>query len=173
MTTPANASNAYKKEITTIVGNSFNVDNYTAPQLAIDAAVSSGGGKVIFPPGVYTVSRVNPGTLDYCLIVEGSNIEIHLSAGAEIKLADADVGVGDSVLVLQVGDGSTAYKNISITGTGTINGNRANQTDTGVATPISNRANIRGIGPLVNFRVEDVSTIGSLGDGIYVRGDAV
>ena len=65
MTTPANASDAYKKQITGIVGDVFNVlhygtvtaDDITAQsanriafQAAIDAAEAAGGGTVIIPP---------------------------------------------------------------------------------------------------------------------------
>ena len=185
MTTPANASNAYKKEISTIVGSLFNVTNYGATgngvtddrvncQAAIDAAEAAGGGTVIFPRGTYSLTKAAAGT--HCLNIESSNVHIILNAGATLKMADAQVTVDTHfVYVVLFGDGSSVFSNMSITGQGTIDYNAAGQTYTAQNGGVLARGCLKFDGANVNSLIDGIKCINANGDCIFVKGvsDAV
>jgi hypothetical protein len=85
-------------------------DNATLPvRSAIEACAASGGGKVYFPPGDYTV-----GTLQL-----KDNINLNIEAGATLFLSqdEADFIKGSRAMIF-----AQNAKNISVTGRGTLDG---------------------------------------------------
>jgi len=153
---------------------SFNVMSYGATgdgvtddtatiQSALTAAPS--GATVIVPDGTYIVSRVNPGTTDYCLNIS-KPVNFHLMAGATIKLADGDLtNVSDEVYVIEIN-----ASNVYITGQGTIDGNRAGQVDITDTSQVNSRVCVSATGAFDTLKVSDISIINSAGNTANIKG---
>lgn len=141
-------------------------DDTSAIQAALNAAAS--GQKVSVPEGTYIVTRVNPGSTDYCLNIT-SPLHLYLEAGATIKLADGDITevTGDDCRVIDI-DSSDVY----IDGFGTVDMNRTGQTDTGIGDGIARRVPIDLQGGYSNVQIKDIAVTGASGDGIYLSGSA-
>ena len=135
-------------------------------QTDIQTALSA-GGTVIIQPGTYSLTM---GGSDYCLIMDASNTHLHLMEGAVLQLAASQIGVGDNGTVLQIGDGSTADTNLTVTGPGVIDANRSNQTDTGQSTPINARSAVAISGPVTDVVIDGAHIKNSQGDGIVSSG---
>ena len=60
------------------------VDDTSLAQGVINTAEAAGGGKVVFSGGTYVLTRA---TVNYCLNVESSNIEIVLQPDTVLQLA--------------------------------------------------------------------------------------
>ena len=94
----------------------FSAEDVTASlQRQIDAAASAGGGRVVVPPGRHGIHQ----------LFMKSNVELHLSAGAELVSLQTPAeatgkGKADSKWFLIGGEG---LRKVSITGQGRINGN--------------------------------------------------
>lgn len=94
----------------------FSAEDVTASlQRQIDAAAAAGGGRVVVPPGRHGIHQ----------LFMKSNVELHLSAGAELVSLQTPAeatgkGKADSKWFLIGGEG---LRKVSITGQGRINGN--------------------------------------------------
>jgi len=99
-------------------------DDTVAINLAISAANTAGGGVVYVPQGTYLV-----GSYEYTGIVGAAAIvlrdNVHLVIDGTIKVKNNAYGVGALYGVIRSLD--VGISNASITGVGTIDGNKANQ----------------------------------------------
>lgn len=102
-------------------------DDVPAFQAAADAASAAGGGTVFVPGGTtYTFGsapKVGPGGSAYCIELP-SNVWLEIDPTATIKLAP---GLDAGMVLLQ-----TNATNVGVIGRGTLDGNKANQTDSGI-----------------------------------------
>jgi len=121
--------------------------------------------RIEVPSGTYIVSRVDPGTTDYCLNIN-KPLEIHLMLGATIKLADADItnGTDDCYMV------NISSSNVFIDGYGSIDMNKSGQTDTTIGTNIATRNVIEMNGVYDNIQIRDIQVYDALGSGIHLKG---
>jgi hypothetical protein len=138
-------------------------DDTAALQAAIDAA---NGGTVVVPDGTYIVSRVNPGTTDYCLNLSGA-INFNLAKGAIIKLADGEITNGtDECYMIKI-----TSSDVTISGDGMVDMNKSGQTDTSIGTNIGTRICIDSNGGTYsNITIIDIFVYDALGDGIRLKG---
>lgn len=113
------------------------------------AALPSVGGKVVLMEGTYLV---NGG------IVLPSNVHLELLAGATIKIAD---GVSSGFNVISNSDPTNGNVNVVVSGSGVIDGNRANVTGTHHGVYF---AKVAG-GVVCNLRVRSMT-----GSGVYLYG---
>lgn len=91
----------------------------TSAQTVINQAINSlpaTGGKVVLLEGTYIVDGS---------IVLPSNVHLEISKGATVKLKDA---FNANIYIITNADQTNGNTNIAVTGPGTIDGNRANQT---------------------------------------------
>lgn len=91
-------------------------DDLPAVQMAINICSTNGGGIVAFPPGV--TLRV-AGTIS-----QPSNVALYLPAGCTVRL-----GAGLNLDLVRNSDQSGGNTGLAIFGQGTLDGNRANNTD--------------------------------------------
>lgn len=124
-------------------------DDTGAIQAALTAAVSAGGGIVYLPPGTYRTTAE--------LSLNGSNVKVLLAPGATVKAMATFTG--SSPALLQIGDNSTAYSNITVEG-GKWDGNL-------LATYC-----IIALGPLTNAALRFAEITGSLSTSVDFRGIA-
>ncbi len=127
------AANVYNIRDYGAVGDGKTLD-HTAINRAIETAVASGGGQVLIPAGTYLCGSIRM----------KSNIELHLTAGAKILAAPANMKAYDESEVFgfpEYQDGGHTYfhnsliwadgeENVSITGRGMIDGQGLTKKDT-------------------------------------------
>ena len=142
-------------------------DGVTDDTAAIQATIdSSPSGSRIDISGQHIVSRVDPGTTDYCLTIN-KPLHLHLMAGATIKLADADItNATDECHMLDI-----SSSDVFIDGFGTLDMNKSGQTDTTIGPTIGARTIIHSLGGTYdNIRIKDIRVHDALGDGIKLKG---
>lgn len=139
-------------------------DDTSALQAAIDAAPA--GSTLEVPAGTYIVSRVDPGTTNYCLNINKS-LHLHIHAGATIKLADGDItNATDPAYMIYI-----TASNVYVSGFGKLDMNKSGQTDSTIGPNINSRIGIFADGALDNLAIKDIEIYDALGNGIYLNGD--
>lgn len=144
--------------------NDAAIDDRPTIQAAIDAAAS--GGTILVADGEYTITRVNPGTIDYCVNIN-KPLTFHLLQGAKLSLADGQITNGtDECYMVQI-----SSSDVYIQGSGEITMNRAGQTDTTIGTNISSRTIINSNGGTYdNINISGIKIRDAMGDGIRLKG---
>lgn len=134
-------------------------DDTAAIQSAIDHAYALGGAVVVVPPGVYMIAA-DAGTSvynDLGGLEMRSGVTLQVGAGATLRAMPVSTPVSKIVRIIDCTD-------VTITGAGVIDGNRANATVTtgewGYGVSINGGSNIR---------VEGIQAINCWGDGINLQ----
>lgn len=115
-------------------------DDSAAIQAAIDAAYAAGGGQVYLPPGTYIVGQSASAVTSCCLLVR-QQVRLVGAGRSTIVKAKAALPVGVTSVIKNV-DGAWGYDVMSFT----LDGNKANQTNTSNGITLSNTVN--PLGPL-------------------------
>jgi len=121
-----------------------------------------------------TVAVVDPGThivsiseQSAALYWETDNVTLRIGDGVTIKMADGEHTNSDGHVV-RVGDGATPVDGAAITGSGTIDGNKANNDGSNLL----GASSVYFHGPLTDANVENVTVANSPGDAVLARGES-
>lgn len=132
-------------------------DDTAAIQAAINACAAAGGGVVFVPTGTYLCSSApqsGPSGSPYCLLVP-SNVILYLSSASKLTIPN---GINAGVVLF-----STSANNCGVVGNGIIDGNKANQIDSGID---GSQAGIYG--SAITYWKIDVQVQNCIRQGVYM-----
>jgi len=134
-------------------------DDTIAIQAAIDAVNSAGGGKVVVPAGIYIIGAVSVAGISVGVagIVLKNNVVLQIDGTLKVKSNVYGVGAFyGAIRTLDVG-----VSNVKITGTGFIDGNKANQ----IASVQCNNIYLIAVS---NVTIDGISSINANGQAIQI-----
>lgn len=143
-----------------IVGTGDNLKDIIDNQL-------SDGESVFVGPGTHTVTNDNNTSI---LTVQNNDVTIHLHSGAVIKLGDNQIDDSNRANVIRIGDGTTAYDNVTITGEGKIDWNESGGNGGSFTSLGTDNAAILVDGPCENIKLTDFGVVDADTVPIWVEG---